>query len=120
MKRSLIKHTGTFLQSAIAVKWSGVDESVIERYAKQAGYPASKPLFGIQGDLLLFLFLAAGLIAGFIIGYYWRALFKSGVPESKMQQVEYRVQEPEDETTAHILQTGVEVGESAESDGGAL
>ncbi len=106
MKRPLTKHIGTFLQAAIAGAWPGVDESVVEHYAKQAGHPASKPLFGLQGDLLLFLFLLAGLIAGFIIGYYWRALFKSGVPEAKMRTIEYTVQEPGVEKALGIQRPG--------------
>ena len=69
----------TITQFAIGAekKWTGVDESVVERYAEEAGRSAWKPFINTdQGDLLLFVFLAAGLIGGFIIGYYWRVLFK--------------------------------------------
>lgn len=31
--------------------------------------------WNIDGDLLLFFFLAGGATAGFIAGYYWRKLF---------------------------------------------
>lgn len=56
-------------------KWSGVDESVIEKYAKEHGREAREPLINTdQGDLLLFVFLLAGTVGGFAAGYYWRAL----------------------------------------------
>ena len=56
-------------------KWSGVDESVIEKYAKEHGREARKPLINTnQGDLLLFVFLLAGAVGGFFGGYYWRRL----------------------------------------------
>jgi len=55
--------------------WPGVDESVVEKYAKEHGREASKPLINTdQGDLLLFVFLAAGAMGGFIAGYSWRML----------------------------------------------
>lgn len=56
-------------------KWPGVDESVVEKYAQEHGRAAMKPLINTdQGDLLLFLFLLAGVIGGFIAGYSWRML----------------------------------------------
>jgi cobalt/nickel transport protein len=56
-------------------KWSGVDESVVEKYAKEHGREAVAPLINTdQGDLLLFVFLIAGTIGGFVAGYYWRIL----------------------------------------------
>ena len=56
-------------------KWSGVDESVIEKYAKEHGREAREPLINTdQGDLLLFVFLLAGTVGGFAAGYYWRTL----------------------------------------------
>ena len=58
-----------------ADKWSGVDESVVEKYAKENGREARKPLINTdQGDLLLFVFLLAGTIGGFAAGYSWRML----------------------------------------------
>jgi len=56
-------------------KWTGVDESVVEKYAKEHGREPVKPLIDIEhGDLPLFLFLLAGTAGGFTAGYYWRKL----------------------------------------------
>lgn len=56
--------------------WEGVDTTVIEKVATAAGYPPREPYINTdQGDLLLFLFLLAGAIGGFVIGYAFRALF---------------------------------------------
>lgn len=56
-------------------KWAGVDESVIEKFAKEFGREPGEPLINTdQGDLLLFVFLMAGVVGGFIAGYYWREL----------------------------------------------
>jgi cobalt/nickel transport protein len=56
--------------------WKGVDETVIEKVATEAGHPPQPPLINTeQGDLLLFLFLTAGAIGGFIAGYAFRTLF---------------------------------------------
>ncbi len=61
--------------SSAAEKWPGVDESVVEKYAKEQGREAHAPLINTdQGDLLLFVFLIAGAIGGFAAGYYWRIL----------------------------------------------
>lgn len=55
--------------------WTGVDEAVVEKIAKEHGREARKPLINTdQGDLLLFAFLVAGVAAGFAGGYYWRML----------------------------------------------
>ncbi len=59
-------------------KWSGVDETVVEKYARAAGHPPHRPLIDTdQGDLLLFCFLLAGVAGGFVIGYYIRDVFPS-------------------------------------------
>jgi cobalt/nickel transport system permease protein len=59
-----------------AASWPGVDETVIEKFAEKAGRKAAEPLINTdQGDLLLFVFLVAGMIGGFIGGYYFRILF---------------------------------------------
>ncbi len=55
--------------------WTGVDESVVQKVAKEHGREARKPYINTdQGDLLLFVFLAAGTIGGFAAGYWWRVL----------------------------------------------
>jgi ABC-type cobalt transport system substrate-binding protein len=60
-----------------AEKWTGVDESVIEKIAKEHGREAKEPLINTdKGDLLLFVFLLAGTIGGFAAGYYWRSLIE--------------------------------------------
>jgi ABC-type cobalt transport system substrate-binding protein len=61
---------------AASSEWPGVDESVIGSIAERAGRPETEPLVSwVQGDLLLFMFLCAGLIAGFVIGYFARIAF---------------------------------------------
>jgi hypothetical protein len=66
-------------------KWSGVDESVIEKVAKEHGREAREPFINTdQGDLLLFVFLLAGVVGGFIGGYYWRALTKKKVVRAEV------------------------------------
>lgn len=56
-------------------KWPGVDESVVEKYAKEQGREAHAPLINTsQGDLQLFVFLLAGVVGGFAAGYSWRKL----------------------------------------------
>lgn len=58
-------------------KWPGVDEAVVEKIAKEYGREAKEPIINTdQGDLLLFLFLLAGSIGGFVGGYYWRMLLE--------------------------------------------
>ena len=55
--------------------WTGVDEAVVEKIAREHGREARPPLINTdQGDLLLFVFLVAGVVAGFAGGYYWRML----------------------------------------------
>ena len=61
--------------AASAADWSGVDETVVEKYAEEHGRAAKDPLINTdQGDLLLFMFLVGGAVGGFIAGYYWRSL----------------------------------------------
>lgn len=56
--------------------WTGVDEAVVERIARESGRPPREPLINTdQGDLLLFLFLAAGAAGGFVAGWSARTLF---------------------------------------------
>jgi cobalt/nickel transport protein len=55
--------------------WTGVDEAVIEKIAKEHGREARPPLVDTdRGDLLLFIFLVGGAVAGFAAGYSWRSL----------------------------------------------
>lgn len=62
-------------------KWPGVDESVVEKYAKEHGREAHEPLINTdQGDLLLFVFLIAGAVGGFVAGYSWRMLMVEKSP----------------------------------------
>jgi ABC-type cobalt transport system substrate-binding protein len=57
--------------------WSGVDESVVEKIAGEHGRHAIEPLINTdKGDLLLFAFLLAGTVGGFVAGYYWRMLME--------------------------------------------
>ncbi len=56
-------------------QWDGVDVTVIEKYAADAGREARAPLINTdQGDLLLFVFALGGAAGGFIAGYCWRRL----------------------------------------------
>jgi hypothetical protein len=71
---------GLFLSALVSLsapgEWPGVDESVVERVAAEAGRHARRPFIDTdRGDLLLFVFLTAGIIGGFAIGYYYRVLF---------------------------------------------
>ncbi len=62
---------------AAAERWPGVDETVVERVAVAAGHTPWTVPFAPEGDALLFAFLVAGLVGGFILGYAYRALFSS-------------------------------------------
>jgi len=83
MKRLLIVFTvvivfgiGAALLSSHKAEWSGVDESVVKKFAEQAGRPPRDPYINIaQGDMELFFFLLAGIVGGFTAGYYYRELF---------------------------------------------
>jgi len=67
---------GTACPPGRAASWSGVDETVIEKFAEQAGRKAREPFINTeQGDLHLFVFLLAGMVGGFIGGYNFRVLF---------------------------------------------
>jgi hypothetical protein len=56
-------------------RWGGVDVTVIEKYAVDAGREAREPFINTdQGDLLLFVFALGGAVGGFVAGYYWRRL----------------------------------------------
>lgn len=85
MNRSVIKWAGIVAVFAVIAygltltggkEWSGVDDTVVGKYAEQAGHPAWKPLINTdRGDMLLFFFLIAGVCGGFLAGYCYRDLF---------------------------------------------
>jgi cobalt/nickel transport system permease protein len=67
------------LPAGAAAEWNGVDKTVVEKFAHEAGRPPREPLINTdRGDLLLFVFLAAGAVGGFVAGYCYRALFPPG------------------------------------------
>jgi hypothetical protein len=65
----------TVSRAAAPERWPGVDETVVERVAVAAGQTPWTVSFAPEGDALLFAFLAAGLVGGFVIGYGYHALF---------------------------------------------
>ena len=71
----LITQNSILVTAVSAAAWGGVDESVVEKYAEEHGRSAREPFINTdQGDLLLFVFLLAGVVGGFAAGYYWREL----------------------------------------------
>lgn len=65
-----------FLVTRITPDWKGVDDTVVGKYAEEAGHPARKAYIDTdRGDLLLFFFLIAGVAGGFVGGYCFRELF---------------------------------------------
>jgi hypothetical protein len=63
-------------------QWPGVDEAVIGRFVAESGRRPS-PLFDwVRGDLLLLAFLVAGLLAGFVLGFFARSALgrEAGAP----------------------------------------
>lgn len=75
------------LATIAAEKWPGVDESVVEKYAKEHGREAHEPLINTdQGDLLLFVFLIAGTVGGFVAGYSWRVLMIEKAPATSRER----------------------------------
>ena len=72
---------------AFGANWTGVDESVVEKYAKEHGREARTPFINTdQGDLLLFVFLLAGTVGGFAAGYSWRMLIVEKAPKETAQK----------------------------------
>ena len=68
---------GVYFFSLAPKPWTGVDEAVVEKIAKEHGREARAPFIDPgSGDLLLFVFLLAGSVGGFAAGYYWRDLIK--------------------------------------------
>ena|ERR1039457_2440280 len=74
----VVINCGMPLFAAGAEKWPGVDESVVEKYAKEHGREKRESFINTdQGDMQLFVFLLAGVLGGFVAGYYWRVLLNS-------------------------------------------
>ncbi|MHB8875577.1 MAG: hypothetical protein ACYC8T_17980 [Myxococcaceae bacterium] len=64
--------------SRLDARWAGVDETVVEKVARDAGHPPRSPYIDTdRGDLLLFFFLVAGTVGGFLGGYHFRGLFET-------------------------------------------
>ena len=60
------------LVAAAEEKWAGVDDTVVGKYAKAHGREKRVSYINTdQGDLLLFVFLLAGVLGGFTAGYSW-------------------------------------------------
>ncbi len=56
--------------------WTGIDVSIVGKYANKYGRPPREPYINTdKGDLLLFVFTLAGVIGGFIIGFNVHRLF---------------------------------------------
>lgn len=65
-------------------KWPGVDEAVVEKFARELGREAREPYINTdQGDLLLFVFALAGAVGGFVMGYCWHKVFVVGKKNQK-------------------------------------
>jgi hypothetical protein len=68
-------------------KWTGVDEAVVNRIAREHGRKERTSLIpAAEDDLQLFMFLMAGTVGGFVAGYYWRVLLegKNRRPDKKI------------------------------------
>ncbi|MEK7360374.1 MAG: hypothetical protein AAB422_08380, partial [Planctomycetota bacterium] len=56
--------------------WTGIDVSIVGKYAEKYGRPPREPYINTdKGDLLLFVFTLAGVVGGFVIGFNARKLF---------------------------------------------
>jgi hypothetical protein len=67
-------------------KWTGIDVSIVGKYAEKYGHPPRDPYINTdQGDLLLFVFTFFGLVGGIIIGYNFRKLFVEGKDKNNLQ-----------------------------------
>jgi len=66
------------IERATPEKYEGVDDTVVGKYAEEAGRAPWHPFIDTdKGDLLLFFFLAAGVFGGAVGGYCYRGLFPS-------------------------------------------
>jgi len=58
-----------FLITQVTPDWKGVDDTVVDKYAEEAGRPSRKAYIDTdRGDLLLFFFLIAGAAGGVVAG----------------------------------------------------
>ncbi len=72
-------------------KWTGIDVSIVGKYAEKYGHPPRDPYINTdQGDLLLFVFTFFGLVGGIVIGYNFRKLFIEGKDEHNSGIEEFR------------------------------
>jgi hypothetical protein len=64
----------------------GMDESVNETLAEEAGMPSREPFINTEamGELWNLLLLAAGAVCGFVVGRYWDQIWgrRPGPPSS--------------------------------------
>ncbi|MGR3178055.1 MAG: hypothetical protein ACUZ8E_08375 [Candidatus Anammoxibacter sp.] len=61
--------------------WTGIDVSIVGKYATKYGRPPRDPYINTdQGDLLLFVFTLSGVVGGFVIGFNARKLFFENLP----------------------------------------
>ena len=68
-------------------KWTGIDVSIVGKYAEKYGHPPRDPYINTdQGDLLLFVFTFFGLVGGIIIGYNFRKLFVEGKDKNNSKE----------------------------------
>lgn len=73
--------------SLAAEQWQGIDETVVQKIAREHGREARKPLIDTgEGDIQLFVFLLAGAVGGFVAGYYWRALLDGRKKDDKTKE----------------------------------
>ena len=72
--------------SRLQKEWSGVDDTVVGKFAREAGHPAWRPFIDTEkGDLLLFCFLVAGASGGFLAGYSFREVFPPDASQKQKQ-----------------------------------
>lgn len=75
------------LVAAAEEKWAGVDDTVVGKYAKEHGREKRVSYINTdQGDLLLFVFLLAGVLGGFTAGYSWCLLVNNKKNDVKLSK----------------------------------